>query len=48
MQTGFKHIVFVKSKSPIQNMQLAKAAKAVPGFTGIFVDSLAEAFKACV
>jgi hypothetical protein len=48
MQTGFTHIVFVKSKNPIQNMQLTKAAKAVPGFTGIFVDSLAEAVKACV
>lgn len=48
MNTGFKHIVFVKSKSPIQNMQLDRAAKAVPGFTGVFVSSMDEALKLCV
>lgn len=47
MSTGFKHIVFVKSTQPIQNMQLSKAAKAVPGFTGVFVDRPADALKIC-
>lgn len=47
MSTGFKHIVFVKSKNPIQNMQLNKTANMVPGFTGVFVDSLADAYKVC-
>ena len=41
MQTGFKNIVFVKSRNAIQNMQLDKAAKAVDGFTGVFVDTKA-------
>jgi hypothetical protein len=48
MSTGFKHIVFIKSKQPIQNMQLSKAANMVPGFSGVFVDSMADALKACI
>lgn len=48
MATGFRHIVFVKCKNAIQNMQLDKAAKAVPGFTGVFVDGLDNAIKTCV
>ena len=48
MSTGFKHIVFVKSKNAIQNMQLIKVAKLVPGFTGVFADTMADALKACI
>jgi len=48
MSTGFKHIVFVKPKSVIQNMQLEKAAKLVPGFTGSFIANMDDALKACM
>lgn len=47
MDSGFKNIVFVKSKKHIQNMQLARVVKEVPGFYGIFVDDIAEALAAC-
>ncbi|HEX3038208.1 MAG TPA: hypothetical protein VHO94_04350 [Oscillospiraceae bacterium] len=48
MSTGFKHIVFIRAKSAIQNMQLDKAAKMVPGFTGVFVTNMDEALKSCM
>lgn len=47
MKTGFKHIVFTESKNPIQNMQLKKVAKNVPGFSGIFVPTLSDAIAEC-
>lgn len=47
MKTGFKHIVFVEAKDPIQNMQLKKVAKNIPGFSGIFVHTLSDAMKEC-
>lgn len=47
MKTGFKHIVFVEAKDPIQNMQLKKVAKNVPGFSGVFVHTLNEAINEC-
>lgn len=48
MTTGFKHIVLIKSKNTIQNMQTDKASKMVPGFTGVFVENMDEALKACI
>lgn len=47
MQTGFKHIVFVNAKNPIQNMQLKKVAKNIPGFPGVFLPTLSDAIKEC-
>lgn len=47
MQSGFKHIVFVEAKNPIQNMQLKKVANNVPGFGGVFVPTLNDALIAC-
>lgn len=47
MKSGFKHIVFVYPKNPIQSMQLKKVANDVPGFNGIFVDTLGEAYLEC-
>jgi len=45
---GFKNIVLVKSKESIQNMQLTRVARSVPGFYGVFVDDISEALKTCV
>ena len=47
MKSGFKHIIFVNPKNPIQNMQLQKVASKVPGFSGIFVNTLGDAFLEC-
>ncbi len=47
MEVGFKNIVFVKSKKSIENMQLTRVAKSVPGFYGVFADNMEEALKIC-
>jgi hypothetical protein len=47
MDVGFKNIVFIKSKKSIQNMQLTRVAKSIPGFYGVFVDDMDEALKIC-
>lgn len=48
METGFKHIVFVEAKNVIQNIQLKKVAKNVPGFTGVFFPTLNDAVNECM
>ena len=47
MKTGFRHVVFVEAKNAIQNMQLKKVAKNVPGFSGVFVATLNDAINEC-
>ncbi|WP_223069344.1 hypothetical protein [Paenibacillus caui] len=47
METGFKHIVFVKPQHAIANMQLNRIARNVPGFPGVFVPTAEEAWNIC-
>lgn len=47
MKAGFKHIVLVEAKNPIQNMQLKRAIGNVAGFPGVFKPTLAAAVAEC-
>lgn len=46
-KAGFKHIVLVEAKNPIQNMQLKKVTGNVPGFPGVFRPTLSAAIAEC-